>query len=68
MSRRLRRAGHISRTEESSFFKILTSKRTGNIPSGGTRWRWQCDIRMDLNQSGAYDFISRHAVAVMHSG
>ena len=36
----------------------------GKIPKS----RWEDNIAADLNQSSAYDLISRHAVAVMHSG
>ena len=48
-SRRLRWAGHVSRTEEGrSAFRILTSKPTGKRP----KRRWEDNIRMDLEEIG----------------
>ena len=33
-------------------FKVLTGKRTGKIPLGRPRRRWEDDIRMDLEEIG----------------
>ena len=49
-------------------FKILTGPPTGKIPLVRPRRKREHNIRMDLNQTNAYGLISRHAVAVMHSG
>ena len=49
-------------------FNIITGKPTGKRPLEGPRRKWEDNVRMDLNQSSAYDWISRHTVAVMHSG
>ena len=52
-SRRLRWAGHVARMEEGrSSFKVLTGKRTGKIPLGRPRRRWEDNIRMDLEEIG----------------
>ena len=56
------------RKQGRSAFKIVTGTPTEKRPLGRHRRRWEDNIRMDLNQSSAYDMISRHAVAVMHSG
>ena len=50
-SRRLRWASHVARMEEGrSTIKILTGTRTGTIPLGRPRRRWEDNItsRMDL--------------------
>ena len=50
--RRLRWAGHVVRMEECrSAFKSLTGKPTGKRPLGGTRCRWEDNIR-DTYQCG----------------
>ena len=52
-SRRLRRAGHVTRVEEDkSAFKILVDKPTGKKPLGRIRRRWEDNIRMDLKEMG----------------
>ena len=52
-SRRLRWAGHVARMEEGrSVFKILTGKPTGKRPLGRPRFRWEDNIRMDLEEIG----------------
>ena len=38
--------------EGRSGFKILTSKSSGNMPSGSRRLRWEENIRMDLEEIG----------------
>ena len=54
-SRRLRRAGHIARMEESrSAFKTLI-----NTPIGRPRHKWEDNIRMDLKEIGIF---TRHWV------
>ena len=53
ISRRLRWAGLIARTEEGrSAFKILTGKPTGKTHLGRPRRRWEDNIRMDLEEIG----------------
>ena len=48
-SRRLRWAEHVARMEEGrSAFKILIGSRTGKIPLGWPRRRWEDNIRMEL--------------------
>jgi hypothetical protein len=49
-SRRLRWPGYVAKKEENSFFKILTSKSTGERPLGRPRRRWEDNIRMDLKE------------------
>ena len=52
-SRRLRKAGHVTRMEEGrSTFKILTGKPTGKRPLGRPRRIWEDNIRMDLEEIG----------------
>ena len=38
--------------EGRSVFKILTCKSTGKRPLGGTRRKWEDNIRMDLKDIG----------------
>ena len=46
-------AGHVARMEEGrSAFKILTGKPTGKKPLERARYRWEDNIRMDLEQIG----------------
>ena len=53
ISRRLRWAGHVARTEEGrSAIKILTGKPTGKRPLGKPRRRREDNIRMDLEEIG----------------
>ena len=63
-SRRLRWTGHVVRIEEGR----STGTPAGKRPLGRPRRRWEDNIRMDFSQLSAYDLITRHAVAVMHSG
>ena len=52
-SRRLRSAGHDSRTEKDrSAFKMLTGKPTGKRPQRRPRRRWEDNIRMDRKKIG----------------
>ena len=68
-SRRLRWASHVARMEECrSAFKNLTGALAGKRHLGMPRRRWEDNIRKYLNQLSAYDLISRHVLAVMHSG
>ena len=49
----MRWAGHVARMEEGrSAFKILTGKPTGKRPLGNPRRRWECNIRMNLEEIG----------------
>jgi hypothetical protein len=51
MSKRLRWAGHVARMEDGrSAFKIWTGKITTKSLLGGTRRRWEENIRMDLKE------------------
>ena len=51
--RRLRRARHVVRMEESkSALKILKGQPTGKRPSGRPWRRWEDNIRMDLKEIG----------------
>ena len=53
LSRRLRRAGHVTRMEEGrSAFKILTGKLTGKRPLVRPRRRWEDNVRMDFKEIG----------------
>ena len=52
-SRRLRGAGHVTRTEEGrSAFKIVTAKPTGKRPLERSRHRWEDNIRMYPKEIG----------------
>ena len=52
-SRRLRWVEHVARMEEvRSALKMLTGKPKGKIPLGGSRRRWENNIRMDLEEIG----------------
>ena len=56
--RRLRWAGHVARMEEGrSAFKILTGKPTGKRPLGRPRYRWEDNIRMDLEEIDAGNWV-----------
>ena len=52
-SRKLRRAGHIARTEDvKSALKLLTGTATEQKHLGRPRRRWEDNIRMDLKEIG----------------
>ena len=52
-SRSLRWADHVVRMEDSrSVFKTLTSTPTRKRPLGRARWKWEDNIRMDLEEIG----------------
>ena len=51
-SRKLRWAGHVTRIEVSSAFKMLTGTLTGNILLRRPGRRWEDNIRMNLKEIG----------------
>ena len=68
-SRRSKWGGHVARMEEGrSAFIILTGTPSGKRLLGRPGHRWENNIRIDHNQSSAFDLITRPAVGVMHSG
>ena len=52
-SRRLRRAGHVARMEQSrNAYRVLVGKSEGKRPLGRPRRRWEGNIKMDLREVG----------------
>jgi hypothetical protein len=52
-SRRMRREGHVARTEEKrKAYRLLVGKPRGKRPLGRPRRRWVDNIRMDLGAIG----------------
>jgi hypothetical protein len=52
-SRRMRRAGHVTRMGESrGAHRILVGRPEGRRPLGRPRCRWEDNIRMDLQEVG----------------
>jgi hypothetical protein len=50
-SRRMRRAGHITRMEESrGVYRVLVGNSEGKIPLGRPRHRWEDNIEMDIQE------------------
>ena len=50
-SRRMRRAGHVARTEEGrGVHKVSVGKPEGKRPMGRPRRRWEDNIKMDLQE------------------
>jgi hypothetical protein len=48
-SRRMRWAGHVARTGEGrGVYRVLVGKREGKRPLGRPRYRWEDNIKMDL--------------------
>ena len=41
-----------NRGDDTSAFKMLTGKHTGNRPLGSPRSKWEDNIRMDLKEIG----------------
>ena len=57
-SKRLRWSGHVARMEEDrSAFKILTGKPTEKRPLRRPRRRWEDNIRMDLEEINAGNWV-----------
>ena len=53
-SRRLRRAGHVARMEQSrNAYRVLVGKSEGKRPTGRPRRRWEDNITMDLREVGS---------------
>jgi hypothetical protein len=51
--RRMRWAGHVARMgEERGVYRVLVGKREGKRPLGRSRYRWEDNIRMDLQEVG----------------
>ena len=46
--------GHVMQPERKKYFKILTSKPTGERPLGRTKRIWEDNIRMDLKNRYQY--------------
>ena len=52
-SRRIRWAGHVARMEEGrGVHKVLVRKPEGKRPLGRPRYRWEDNIKMDLEEVG----------------
>ena len=52
-SRRMRGAGHVARMEKGRVVhKVLVGKPKGRRPLGRPRWRWEANIKMDLQEVG----------------
>jgi hypothetical protein len=52
-SRRLRWAGHIARIGEGrGVYRVLVEKPEGKRPLGRSRYRWEDNINMDLQEVG----------------
>jgi hypothetical protein len=52
-SKRMRWAGHVARTgETSNAYRILVGKPEGKKPLGRTKRRWVGNIKMDLREIG----------------
>ena len=52
-SRRLRWAGYVARTEQSTnAYRVLVGKPEGKTPLGRPRHRWEDNIKMDLREVG----------------
>jgi len=52
-SRRMRWAGHVARIgEETGVYRVLVGKPEGRRPLGRPRYRWEDDIKMDLQEVG----------------
>jgi hypothetical protein len=52
-SRRIRWAGHVARTgEQRGVCRVLVEKPEGKRPLRRPRLRWECNVRMDLQEVG----------------
>jgi hypothetical protein len=52
-SRRRRLPGHVVHVgEESGVHRVLVGKREGKRPLGGPRWRWEDNIKRDIQEVG----------------
>jgi hypothetical protein len=52
-SRRMRRAGHVTRLEEKrTAYRVLVGKPEGKRPLGRPRHKWEYNIKMDLRETG----------------
>ena len=55
-SRRMKWAGHVARMEKRRvLYKVLEGKPEGKRPLGGTRRKWEDNIKMDLQEVGCGD-------------
>jgi hypothetical protein len=52
-SRRMRWAGHVARMlEKRGIYRVLVRKPEGMRPLGRSRRKWECNIKMDLQEVG----------------
>jgi hypothetical protein len=59
-SRRMRWAGHVACTgEKRGVYRVLMRKTEGKRPLGGTRCRWEDNVKMDLQEvrCGVMDWV-----------
>jgi len=54
-SRKMRWAGHVARMGENrSVYRVLVGKPVGKKPLGRPRRRWEGNVKMDLQEVGAW--------------